>query len=166
VLELYPAAREVMLAWNALPDARTYRIYYRRHGRPDWTLLDEIAAAPLPQYTVGHDSLGDGYFEFAVSAVYDESGQLLTGSFMDYAMPHAADMPSMQVSTIEVPCKNNPMGVKGCGEAGSVASPAAVINALIDALKPLGVNDIDMPATPARVWETITRAQKGGGARA
>ena len=88
-------------------------------------------------------------------AVYDDGGQLLTGSFMDYAMPHAADMPSMQVSTVEVPCQNNPMGVKGCGEAGSVASPAAVINALIDALADLGVRQLDMPATPQAIWRLI-----------
>ena len=67
-------------------------------------------------------------------AVYDDSGQLLTGSFMDYTMPRADNMPSFDFSTVEVPCKNNAMGVKGCGEAGSVGSPAAVINALVDAL--------------------------------
>jgi carbon-monoxide dehydrogenase large subunit len=61
----------------------------------------------------------------------------------------------MQVSTIEVPCKNNPMGVKGCGEAGSVASPAAVINAIIDALAELGVTSVDMPATPQSLWRLI-----------
>ena len=87
-------------------------------------------------------------------AVYDDGGQLLAGSFMDYAMPHAADMPSMHVATVEVPCKNNPLGVKGCGEAGSVASPAAVINAIIDALADLGVRRIDMPAT-RMPWRVI-----------
>jgi carbon-monoxide dehydrogenase large subunit len=93
-------------------------------------------------------------------AVYDEGGQLLSGSFMDYAMPHAADMPAMHVSTVEVPCKNNPLGVKGCGEAGSVASPAAVINAIIDALADLGVRRIDMPATPHAVWRAIQEHQR------
>ena len=67
-------------------------------------------------------------------AVYDDSGQLLTGSFMDYTMPRADNMPSFDFSTVEVPCKNNAMGVKGCGEAGSVGAPAAVINAIVDAL--------------------------------
>ena len=72
-------------------------------------------------------------------AVYDDSGQLLTGSFMDYTMPRADNMPSFDFSTVEVPCKNNAMGVKGCGEAGSVGAPAAVINALVDALARHGV---------------------------
>ena len=88
-------------------------------------------------------------------AVYDDGGQLLSGSFMDYCMPRADGMPSFQVSTLEVPCKNNPFGIKGCGEAGSVASPAAVINAIIDALSELGVTAVDMPATPEKVWQLI-----------
>ena len=67
-------------------------------------------------------------------AVYDDSGQLLTGSFMDYCMPRADDMPAMAVSTLEVPCTTNPLGIKGCGEAGAVGSPPAVINAVVDAL--------------------------------
>jgi carbon-monoxide dehydrogenase large subunit len=74
---------------------------------------------------------------------------------MDYCMPRADGVPAMKVSTIEVPCKNNPMGVKGCGEAGSVASPAAVINAIIDALADLGVTSVDMPATPQSLWQLI-----------
>ena len=86
------------------------------------------------------------------STVYDDSGQLLTGSFMDYCMPRADDLPMFDFSTHEVPCKNNAMGVKGCGEAGSVGSPAAIINAIIDALQPLGVKAIDMPATRERLW--------------
>lgn len=89
------------------------------------------------------------------NTVYDEGGQLLSGSFMDYCMPRADDLPMFDFSTMEVPCKNNPMGVKGCGEAGSVGSPAAVINAVIDALQPFGVTSIDMPATPQRVWAAI-----------
>jgi carbon-monoxide dehydrogenase large subunit len=74
---------------------------------------------------------------------------------MDYCMPRADGVPAMKVSTIEVPCQNNPMGVKGCGEAGSVASPAAVINAIIDALADLGVTSVDMPATPQSLWRLI-----------
>jgi aerobic carbon-monoxide dehydrogenase large subunit len=96
--------------------------------------------------------IGQALYEHAV---YDDSGQLLSGSFMDYGMPRADGVPAMQVSTVEVACKNNPMGVKGCGEAGSVASPAAVINAIIDALADLGVRHIDMPATPQAVWRLI-----------
>ena len=91
------------------------------------------------------------------STVYDDAGQLLSGSFMDYCMPRADNMPMFDFSTVEVPCKNNPMGIKGCGEAGSVGSPAAVINAIIDALQPFGVKAVDMPATPERVWELIQK---------
>jgi carbon-monoxide dehydrogenase large subunit len=96
--------------------------------------------------------IGQALYEHAV---YDDSGQLVSGSFMDYGMPRADGVPAMTVSTVEVPCKNNPLGVKGCGEAGSVASPAAVINAIIDALAGLGVRQVDMPATPHAVWRLI-----------
>ena len=69
-------------------------------------------------------------------AVYDEDGQLLTGSLMDYAMPRADDLPSFKVDTTETPCPSNPLGIKGCGEAGAIASPPAVINAITDAHRP------------------------------
>jgi carbon-monoxide dehydrogenase large subunit len=94
--------------------------------------------------------------------IYDRtSGQLLTGSFMDYGMPRADSMPEIESTLEEVPCKTNPLGVKGIGESGTIGAPPTVINALIDALKPLGVDQIDMPATPSRVWETIARARAG-----
>src|SRR5207237_241871 len=92
--------------------------------------------------------------------VYDrQSGQLISGSFMDYGMPRADTMPNVEAELEEVPCKTNPVGVKGIGESGTIGAPPTVINALIDALEPLGVDHIDMPATPSRVWETITRAR-------
>jgi aerobic carbon-monoxide dehydrogenase large subunit len=124
----------------------------------NYVAVDDFGVVLNPLLVAGQvhggvvQGLGQALMEHAV---YDDGGQLLAGSFMDYAMPHAADMPSMRVSTVEVPCKNNPLGVKGCGEAGSVASPAAVINAIIDALADLGVRRIDMPATPHAVWRTI-----------
>jgi carbon-monoxide dehydrogenase large subunit len=94
--------------------------------------------------------------------VYDrESGQLLSGSFMDYGMPRADTMPSIQAELEEIPCKTNPLGVKGIGESGTIGAPPTVINAIIDALTPLGVDHIDMPATPQRVWATINRARAG-----
>ena len=90
---------------------------------------------------------------------YDESGQLLTGSFMDYGMPRADNIPlDMQYETIEVPCTMNPMGVKGCGEAGCIGAPPAIINAIINALEEKGVTKIDMPATPQKVWAEIQKA--------
>ncbi|MBT9551131.1 MAG: xanthine dehydrogenase family protein molybdopterin-binding subunit [Hydrogenophaga sp.] len=95
------------------------------------------------------------------NCVYDnETGQLLTGSFMDYAMPRADDFPEFKIGTICTPCTHNPLGTKGCGEAGAIGSPPAVINAVLDALKPLGVTEFDMPASPGRVWEAIQAAKQ------
>jgi carbon-monoxide dehydrogenase large subunit len=94
------------------------------------------------------------------NCVYDpETGQLLTGSFMDYAMPRADDMPTFKLDTICTPCSHNPLGTKGCGEAGAIGSPPAVINAVLDALKVLGVKEFDMPASPSRVWDAIQSAK-------
>jgi carbon-monoxide dehydrogenase large subunit len=99
--------------------------------------------------------------------IYDrQSGQLLSGSFMDYGMPRADTMPSIHAELEEVPCKTNPLGVKGIGESGTIGAPPTVINALLDALAPLGVDHIDMPATPMRVWYSIAAARAAGGARA
>jgi aerobic carbon-monoxide dehydrogenase large subunit len=87
--------------------------------------------------------------------VFDEHGQLVTGSFQDYAMPRADDLPALQSELTEVPARTNPLGVKGAGEAGATGAPPAVIGAILDALRPLGIDRIDMPATPARVWAAI-----------
>src|SRR5215475_11795238 len=93
--------------------------------------------------------------------VYDrDNGQLITGTFMDYAMPRAVDLPSIDANMEEVACKTNPLGVKGIGESGTIGAPPTVINAVIDALRPLGVGEIDMPATPLRVWEMIRKAKQ------
>jgi carbon-monoxide dehydrogenase large subunit len=92
--------------------------------------------------------------------IYDrQNGQLLTGSLMDYAMPHAAELPNVEAALEEVTCKTNPIGVKGIGESGTIGAPPTIINAVIDALRPLGVDQIDMPATPLREWETIRQAR-------
>jgi carbon-monoxide dehydrogenase large subunit len=87
--------------------------------------------------------------------VYDVSGQLLTASFMDYAMPRASEMPAFVLAFNEEPCRTNPLGVKGAGEAGCVAAPPVVINAILNALHPLGIRHIDMPATSERIWQAI-----------
>jgi carbon-monoxide dehydrogenase large subunit len=88
--------------------------------------------------------------------VYDpESGQLVTGSFMDYCMPRAEDAPAIEFSYNVVPCTTNPLGIKGAGEAGAIGAPPAVINAVVDALSDLGVRHVDMPATPQRIWQII-----------
>jgi carbon-monoxide dehydrogenase large subunit len=89
---------------------------------------------------------------------YDESGQLVTGSFMDYAMPRAADVPPIVSVNLEVPTALNPLGVKGVGEAGTVGAIAAVTNAICHALQPAGVRHLDMPATPLRVWQALRDA--------
>jgi carbon-monoxide dehydrogenase large subunit len=97
--------------------------------------------------------------------VYDASGQLLTASFMDYAMPRATEMPSFMLAFNEEPCRTNPLGVKGAGEAGCVAAPPAVINAMLNALHPLGIRHIDMPATSERIWQAIRSEAKHGGTK-
>ncbi|WEX77157.1 xanthine dehydrogenase family protein molybdopterin-binding subunit [Sinorhizobium numidicum] len=97
-----------------------------------------------------HGGLAQGIGQALLEGVhYDESGQLLTASYMDYAMPRADDLPSFKVSTSNTPCPNNPLGVKGCGEAGAIGSPPALINAITDAI---GNNTLTMPATPQKVW--------------
>ena len=89
----------------------------------------------------------------------DDSGQLLTGSFMDYGLPRADHMPAIEFSWNVIPCKTNPLGIKGAGEAGAIGAPPAVINALVDALSPLGIDHIDMPATPHKIWQAIQAAR-------
>jgi carbon-monoxide dehydrogenase large subunit len=98
-------------------------------------------------------------------AIYDEGGNLLTSSMSNYRVPSAAELPSFVIDRNETPSSTNPLGVKGIGEAGTIAAPPAVINAVIDALSPMGVDDFQMPATPERVWATIQQA-KGHAARA
>jgi aerobic carbon-monoxide dehydrogenase large subunit len=96
------------------------------------------------------------------NVVFDlESGQMLSASFMDYAMPRASDVPKhVAMDFIDVPAKTNPLGVKGVGEAGCVGAPPAIMNAILDALRPLGVKQLDMPATPRRVWEAMREAMR------
>jgi carbon-monoxide dehydrogenase large subunit len=91
--------------------------------------------------------------------VYDEQGQLLTGSFMDYAMPRAYNTPSFDVLSHPVPATTNPLGVKGCGEAGCAGSLTSIMNAVCDALSEYGIKHIDMPASPSRVWQAIQEAK-------
>ena len=92
--------------------------------------------------------------------VYDKDGQLLTGSLMDYALPRADDVPSFKVGTRVTPCTHNPLGAKGCGEAGAIGAPAAFMNAVMDALSSVGVKHLDMPASPHRVWSAIQSAKQ------
>ncbi len=126
-----------------------------------FTAVDDFGKIINPMIVEGqvHGGLAQGIGQALTEGCrYDpESGQLMTGSFMDYCLPRADDMPSFQVDTRETPCTHNPLGVKGCGEAGAIGSPAAIVNAITDAL---GVKDIPMPATPQTVWRTIQSARK------
>lgn len=109
-----------------------------------------------------HGGVAQGIGQALLEAcVYDEDGQLLSASYMDYAMPRADDVPMYAVDhSCVTPCTHNPLGVKGCGEAGAIGSPPAVINAVVDALSKYGVTHIDMPASPSRVWAAIQNAGK------
>ncbi|MFT6452030.1 MAG: carbon-monoxide dehydrogenase large subunit [Halocynthiibacter sp.] len=106
-----------------------------------------------------HGGIGQGIGQALLeAAVYDDNGQLLTGSYMDYAMPRASDVPFYQVDhSCQTPCTHNPLGVKGCGEAGAIGSPPAVVNAVVDAMQRAGkdITHIDMPLSPARVWAAM-----------
>ena len=131
------------------------------HTRIDkFTAVDDFGNVVNPMIVEGqvHGGIAQGIGQALLEGcVYDpETGQLLTASFMDYAMPHASDLPTFQVGTTCTPCTVNPLGVKGCGEAGAIGAPPAVINAITDAL---GIREIAMPATPLRVWEAMQANQ-------
>jgi len=103
-----------------------------------------------------HGGVAQGAGQALMEAiVFDSAGQLVTGSFQDYAMPRAVDLPEIISELTEVPAKTNPLGVKGAGEAGATGAPPAIMAAILDALAPLGIEHIDMPATPSRVWAAI-----------
>ena len=91
--------------------------------------------------------------------VYDDAGQLVTGSFMDYAMPRAHDAPMIKVDNRPVPTKTNPLGAKGCGEAGTSGGLPAVANAVIDALAEFGIKHLEMPMTSSKIWEALENAK-------
>ncbi|MFZ4410944.1 MAG: xanthine dehydrogenase family protein molybdopterin-binding subunit, partial [Paracraurococcus sp.] len=130
---------------------------------PRYIVVDDVGHAVNPMIVRGqvHGGVAQGIGQAVHErTAYDpESGQLLSASFMDYALPRAEDLPDIEVDLIEVPCETNPLGVKGAGEAGAVGSPPAMMNALVDALSGAGVTHIDMPATPEIVWKAIVTAQ-------
>jgi carbon-monoxide dehydrogenase large subunit len=129
-----------------------------------YIVVDDLGRVLNPQIVRGqiHGGVVQGVGQALIEQqVYDRgSGQLLSGSFMDYAMPRADLMPEIDTTLEEVPCQTNPLGVKGIGESGTIGAPPTVINAIIDALRSLGVTAIDMPATPSRVWEAIESARR------
>ena len=128
-----------------------------------YAAIDDYGRLINPVLTVGQvqggvaQGIGQAMLEHTV---YDErSGQLLSGSLMDYALPRADDLPPLDVILAELPTAVNPLGVKGAGQAGCIAAPQTIVNAILDALAPLGIEHIDMPATPERVWHAIRSAR-------
>ncbi len=128
-----------------------------------YVVMDDVGRAVNPMIVRGqvHGGVAQGLGQALMERThYDaESGQLLAGSFMDYALPRATDFPDIEVDFVEVPCLSNPLGVKGAGEAGAVGSPPALINAVVDALSPIGVTHVDMPATSEILWQAIAAAK-------
>ncbi len=132
-----------------------------------YTTVDDVGRVINPLIVAGQvhggiaQAVGQALME---QVVYDDEGQLLTGSFMDYALPRADDLPQIDTHTDESsPCRINPLGAKGVGELGTVGATPTVINAVLDALRPLGVTDIDMPANAERVWRAIVEARRRAG---
>ncbi len=128
-----------------------------------YTAVDDYGNLINPQLTIGQvqgglaQGIGQALHEHTI---YDpDSGQMLSGSFMDYQIPRAIDLPDLDVTLTGVPTKANPLGVKGSGQAGAIASPQTIISAILNALSPLGVTHIDMPATPQRIWQAIQTAR-------
>jgi len=127
-----------------------------------YTIVDDFGTIVNPalvrNQVIGGVGQGIGQ-ALTENTVYNEDGQLLTGSYMDYGMPRADNIPlDLNYETIEIPCTTNPMGVKGCGEAGCIAAPPSVIHAILNGLDDLGIDHIDMPATPLKVWDAIRQA--------
>ena len=142
-------------------------------GRVDivrWVAVDDCGPAINPMLIEGQvhggavHAIGQALYE---QVVYDQDGQLVTGTFVDYALPTAADVPSFETDRTETPSPTNSLGVKGVGEAATIAASPAIVNSVVDALRPLGVTYINMPLTPMRVWGAIQQARgEGAGPRA
>jgi len=127
-----------------------------------YTGVNDFGTVVNPMIVAGqlHGGVAQGIGQALMEQVrYDESGQPVTGSFMDYAMPRAEDIPMMTVGDHPVPATTNPLGTKGCGEAGCAGSLATIVNAVLDALSEYGIKHIDMPLTPERVWRAIQEAK-------
>ncbi|HEY7835513.1 MAG TPA: molybdopterin cofactor-binding domain-containing protein, partial [Ktedonobacterales bacterium] len=125
--------------------------------------VDDIGRVINPMIVEGQvhggvaQGIGQALYE---GAIYDENGQLITGSMLDYTVPNATQIPHMELARTETPSPVNPMGIKGVGETGTIAATQAVVNAVADALAPLGIKHLEMPMTPERVWRAIQDARK------
>ena len=127
----------------------------------DWAACDDFGNLINPMIVEGqvHGGIAQGVGQALLeNAHYNEDGQLLTASYMDYCMPRADNLPSLKIDYTVTACTHNDLGVKGCGEAGAIASPPAVINAIVDALSVVGVTDMSMPATTEKIWRAINDA--------
>jgi len=129
-----------------------------------YTTVNDFGVLVNPMLVEGqvHGGIAQGVGQALLeSVVYDEDGQMLTGSYMDYGLPRASDLPGLGFQSHPVPARTNPLGAKGCGEAGCAGSMPAVMNALVDALSEFGITHIDMPATPHRIWQAIQPGRGG-----
>ena len=128
-----------------------------------YSVVDDFGTVINPMLVIGqiHGGVAQGLGQaLQERVVFDpDSGQLLSGSFMDYQMPRAVDMPPIEVKLNSVPSTTNMLGMKGAGEAGAIGAPPAIINAVVDALSDLGITHIDMPVTPESVWAAIRNAE-------
>ncbi|HKE71101.1 MAG TPA: xanthine dehydrogenase family protein molybdopterin-binding subunit [Nocardioidaceae bacterium] len=130
-----------------------------------YVCVDDVGSVVNPLIVEGqvHGGVAQGIAQALYEeAIHDESGTLVTGSLVDYLVPSAADLPTFGSDRTETPATSNPLGVKGVGEAGTIASTPAVVNAIVDALRPMGINDVPMPCSPYRVWQAIQSASSGG----
>ena len=131
-----------------------------------YSVVDDVGTVINPLMLKGqiHGGIAQGLGQVLMEDIhFDESGQLVTGSFMDYCMPRADDMSYIEVRSNPVPTKTNPLGVKGAGEAGNVGALPAVANAIVDALSVYGVRHVPMPATPEAVWRAIRNGKGANG---
>ena len=145
-------------------DTETGRVTIRKY-----VCVDDVGKVINPLIVEGqiHGGVAQGIAQALYEeAVYDESGNLVTGSFAEYLLPSAADLPSIVADRTETPATTHPLGVKGVGEAGTIAATPAVVNAVVDALRPRGVTDIPMPLTPERVWRAANGGDAGAGQNA
>src|SRR5690242_1376232 len=129
-----------------------------------YVAVDDVGKVVNPLIVEGqvHGGLAQGIAQALYEeAVYDADGNLTTTTMADYLVPSAADLPTFTTDRTETPATTNPLGVKGVGEAGTIASTPAVVNAIVDALRPYGVDDVPMPCTPERVWRALTGARRG-----
>ncbi len=167
----YPEGLEPGLEFTSFYDPVNFTFPYGAHiamvevdpetGKVDlkrYVACDDVGNVVNPMIVDGqvHGGVTHGVGQALLEgAIYDEDGQLLNGSYMDYALPRADDLPSFELDRTVTPCPHNPLGVKGAGETGTIGSTPAVVNAVVDALWHLGVRDLEMPLTPQRVWQAI-----------